>query len=576
MEHLMKFSDISIKWKILVLALASPVAIAMIMAWQWTGNLRLKAEQNVIDKSKAIVLMAEATRNEMSRKLSIGVIKPFDQIEPSKIIEAVPVVTAMQTAAINAEKSNYQFRVPKISPRNPKNEPTPFELEILNEITAQDLPEKIVVTANEIRYFKPIKLTQECLFCHGDPKGKTDPTGGKLEGWKVGEIHGAFEIISSMTETNREVRKTALSIILWTLGFLLASSVLTWLLLDRNIIRPLKNSSREIKQIAEKDFSGEIAVASRDEFGVINTDLMTMKRQLQQVIKGISLTADNLDDKARNLSISSKELAGGSNEMNDRSMSVATAAEEMSSNMSSVAAATEEASTNISLVSDATVGMAKTISEIARNTENAQRITANAVNEAKSASAKVDELGIAATKIGKVTETITEISEQTNLLALNATIEAARAGEAGKGFAVVANEIKDLARQTATATNEIKSQIEGIQSSTTATIGQIEQITNVINEVNDTVTIIVNAVEEQNQTTKEIAENIAQATIGIHEVTENVSQSSMVADEVARDINRVSANSAEVANQSLEMNRNADHLKELAEELRHMISEFKV
>lgn len=42
-------------------------------------------------------------------------------------------------------------------------------------------------------------------------------------------------------------------------------------------------------------------------------------------------------------------------------------------------------------------------------------------------------LGESAKKIGRVTETITEISEQTNLLALNATIEAARAGKLGKG-----------------------------------------------------------------------------------------------------------------------------------------------
>ena len=61
-----------------------------------------------------------------------------------------------------------------------------------------------------------------------------------------------------------------------------------------------------------------------------------------------------------------------------------------------------------------------------------------AASQSKAASRKVDELGLAAQEIGKVTEAITGISEQTNLLALNATIEAARAGEAGKGFAVVA------------------------------------------------------------------------------------------------------------------------------------------
>ena len=85
--------------------------------------------------------------------------------------------------------------------------------------------------------------------------------------------------------------------------------------------------------------------------------------------------------------------------------------------------------------------MSATINEISSNTEKGRTITGDAVDQARTVSTRVAELGKAAVDVGKVTETINDISEQTNLLALNATIEAARAGDAGKGFAVVANKI---------------------------------------------------------------------------------------------------------------------------------------
>ena len=122
---------------------------------------------------------------------------------------------------------------------------------------------------------------------------------------------------------------------------------------------------------------------------------------------------------------------------------------------------------------------------------------------------ELTQLGATADKIGKVTETITDISEQTNLLALNATIEAARAGKAGKGYAVVANEIKDLAKQTAEATVDIKNIVDNIQATSKTTEKGIEQIGTVIGEVNDIVGTVATAVEEQTAATQEIAGNIA-------------------------------------------------------------------
>ena len=572
---MMKFRDLSIKWKILLITFAGPVLIASLLAWQRIDDIRSKSEKALVDKSKAIVLMAEATRNQMSRKLEMGIIKSLEQIDSSKVIEAVPVVTAMQVAAINAEKSGYTFRAPKISPRNPQNTPTPGELAVIQELTDKNSDEKIIVGDNDIRYFKAIRLTKDCLYCHGDPKGEKDPTGGTKEGWHEGEIHGAFEIISSLNEAKAEILNAKISIGAWTLGILCIVALVTWLLMEKNVIQPLRNSSCYIKEIANGNLAATIVSSGKDEFGQMTANLQSMAADLGKMIREIINASEELLSSSDILRTTADGFVAGSKETSERAISVAAAAEEMSSNMNSVAAATEEAATNISLVSNSTEQMAATIREIAKNTETAQNITSKAVNEASAASARIDELGDAASKIGRVTETITDISGQTNLLALNATIEAARAGEAGKGFAVVAHEIKELARQTADATLEIKSQIDGIQSSASATVSQIANITKVINEVNEIVVIIVAAVEEQNVTTNEIAENISQATLGIQEVTENVTQSSQVAELVASDISSVSQESTEMSNKSHALSESANNLKELSQQLQKMIIRFK-
>jgi len=60
---------------------------------------------------------------------------------------------------------------------------------------------------------------------------------------------------------------------------------------------------------------------------------------------------------------------------------------------------------------------------------------------------------------------IDDIAERTNLLALNAAIEAAHARQAGKGFAVVANEVRSLAKSSASAVASLVGLIHQMQAS---------------------------------------------------------------------------------------------------------------
>jgi len=236
----------------------------------------------------------------------------------------------------------------------------------------------------------------------------------------------------------------------------------------------------------------------------------------------------------------------------------------------------EQTTTNLASVASATEQMTLTIGEISNNSEKARQITHSARQQAQRITEQMKTLGLAAKEIGKVTETINEISSQTNLLALNATIEAARAGAAGKGFAVVANEIKALAQQTATATDDIRARIEGVQSSTTSGIQEIDRIGHVIHEVSDIVGIIAAAIEEQATSTRNIAQNISEASIGVSDANNRVAESSQVSTEIARDIIAVRQAANEISEGSQSMSAHASGLGELAEELKQSVAQFQV
>jgi methyl-accepting chemotaxis protein len=386
------------------------------------------------------------------------------------------------------------------------------------------------------------------------------------------------------TQLSRIDEQTATLISRITLGLicygLLAAFMATLfgVLLARGISKPLGIVVTQLDQIAAGDVSRDVPpeyLERGDEVGNLGRGMQKVAVALRKMLQDIAGGIQVLSTASGELMASSTGMTSGSRNASDKAHSVSAAAEEMTCNITSVAAGMEETTTNLSHVATATEQMTSTIGEIAQNSEKARRITDEATRQAARITGQIDQLGLAAREIGKVTETITEISSQTNLLALNATIEAARAGSAGKGFAVVATEIKALAQQTAAATEDIKGRIAGVQSATAGGIAEVAKISQVIEEVSAIVASIAAAIEQQSTATKDIARNIAEASTGVTDANARVSETSQASREIAKDIVSVDRAAGEMAEGSDRVRISAGELSAVAEALHATVACFR-
>lgn len=516
------------KWKFIIPVVIGLLVTSILFAFIYVTDIRHSSLNAIVEKSRAILLNTEAVREEMETKwdldlFTVEMLKTWsDDGRQDKVLASVPVVSSWQSAQSKAEEGGYEFRVRKIQPRNPANEPDPLELEILQTFREEGIPEYFMIDKdkNAVRYFRPVILGESCLICHGDPalsqeywgnnKG-LDPTGALMEDWSAGEVHGTFEVISSLETMDNAVR-WAIVKVLFIIGVIL---IVLMMILYHIINRPIK-VLKECVFVAQEIETGNLRVsipdAANDETGQLVESFKAMTTRLSDITRSITLGAEQIAQ-------ASTEIAMGNQDLSNRTEQQAAALEETSSAM-------EEMRSSIDSNGEST----RLADQLTRDTLAKSKEGAGAV---QTMIQSMNEINDSSNRIANIIGVMNNIAFQTNLLALNASIEAARAGEQGKGFAVVAVEVRKLAKRSDKAAGEITEIIKASNGKVMEGVDIANTAGHVLTEIQEAVAKVASLVGEISSTSQEQQASVEEINETMTSLDDNTQRNAALVEQAA-------------------------------------------
>jgi methyl-accepting chemotaxis protein len=544
----------SVGFRFALVSAATVVVLVAVLFAAYIQSDRAAVVDGEVKKARSIVLMAESVRQNMEKKWELGIFTPeivrdmeytSSEDRKQKMLAVVPVVAAWESAKAKAKEGGFEFRTPRQNARNPNNNPDPVEAEVLEFFKHNpSASEKFLIDdkMNAVRYFRPVRLGKVCMNCHGDPATSyekwrrddgRDITGFKMDGKHVGDLHGAFEIISPLDKADAALAGSLRNALAIVVPILVAAILVTIFFVRRMVTKPLDEAVQVCSNIADGDLSVDIDVTRKDEVGMLLTSLKNMTGHLRNIVGQVL-------DNTEAISHSSQEIAAGNTSLSQRTEEQASSLEETASSMEEMTGTVKQNADNAAE---------------ARQLADANRLRASSGAEVVTRTVSaMGEINESSNKIADIITTIDGIAFQTNLLALNAAVEAARAGEQGRGFAVVASEVRSLAQRSADAAKEIKTLIED-------SVGKVKIGTQLVDESGKTLEEIIDGTQKVADIVAEIAAASVEQASGIDQVNNAITQMDNMTQDNAALVEEAAASSRAMQEQANELRDLMDFFK---------------
>lgn len=432
-----------------------------------------------------------------------------------------------------------------------------------------DLEHKSFETA--YKKFRKMRGPLEEAYRRISDDNDTGPMEAAYKEWHTYRV-SIFKSIDTMVEIQSELlRKRHLERVTLINGVRVLSTVgsgimtLIFIILTffifKSISRPIDTVIKIAKEVASGDFTCTVDLDSKDEMGVMASEMNTMIEKLNRAFRVITDEAESLFQHAEGLSGVSDLLVAGAEAERMQVNNVAASAEQMSNAITEVGKSTSEAE----LMTEGSYETARKGSDIVGETKLS---IAELSESVAGASEAIGNLGESSNRVGEIVSVIKDIADQTNLLALNAAIESARAGEQGRGFAVVADEVRKLAERTTQATGEVTDIIQTIQAETKSVISSLEKGKLITESA-------ITKAEQTGESHNSIVKSCGNVLGKVQSIASATEEQSVASKQVSESMSNIVG----VINQTVMLSENiksvSQELTSVASQLRNQIESFK-